>query len=49
MSIKKGVDFMHFLEFKRRMNLLTAEEKKYIYQLSLIDAINYLKSKFILS
>lgn len=48
MSIKKGVDFMHFLEFKRRMNLLTAKEKEFIYSLTLIEAVNYLKEKFIL-
>ena len=35
---------MHFLEFKRKFNLLNEEEREFIYKLTLEDAINFLKT-----
>ncbi len=34
---------MHCLEFKNKLNLLNEEEKKYIYSLTLVEAVEYLK------
>lgn len=35
---------MKFFEFKRRLNLLNEDEKKFVYQLTLVDAVNFLKT-----
>ena len=35
---------MHFLEFKRKFNLLNKEEREFICKLSLKDAISFLKT-----
>lgn len=35
---------MHYTEFKRRFNLLSEEERSYIYKLTVEDAINFLKT-----
>lgn len=34
---------MHCLEFKSRLSLLNEDEKKYVYTLTLIEAVEYLK------
>ncbi len=34
---------MHCLEFKNKLSLLNEEEKKYIYTLTLVEAVEYLK------
>ena len=41
---KKELLLMHFLEFKRKFNLLNKEEREFIYKLTLEDAINFLKT-----
>ncbi len=33
---------MHCLEFKKRLNSLNEKDKKYVYTLTLMDAVNYL-------
>ena len=38
---------MHFLEFKRKFSLLNEEEKEFIYKLTLEDAINFLKTIYL--
>ncbi len=35
---------MKFFEFRRRLNLLNEDDKKFIYQLTLVDAVNFLKT-----
>lgn len=35
---------MNFFELKKRLGLLSEEEKEYIYKLPLIEAVNYLKT-----
>ncbi len=35
---------MKFFEFRRRLNLLNEDDKKFIYQLTLVDAVNFLKA-----
>ena len=35
---------MSFQEFKRKMELLTNQEKEFIYALTIEDAINFLKT-----
>ena len=35
---------MNFHEFKRKMELLTNQEKEFIYALTIEDAINFLKT-----
>lgn len=35
---------MKFFEFKKRLSLLTEEEKIFINQLTLIDAVKFLKT-----
>lgn len=35
---------MKFFEFKRKLNLLNEDEKKFINQLTLIEAVNFLKT-----
>ncbi len=34
---------MHYLEFKNRLSLLDEEERRYIYTLTVGEAIEYLK------
>lgn len=34
---------MNFYEFKRKMELLTIQEKEFIYSLTIKDAIDFLK------
>lgn len=34
---------MHCLEFKNKLSLLNEEERKYIYTLTLVQAVEYLK------
>lgn len=34
---------MNFHEFKRKMELLTIQEKEFIYSLTIKEAINFLK------
>ncbi len=41
---KKEMFYMHCLEFKRKFNLLTDDEIFFISQLTLKEAINFLKS-----
>lgn len=35
---------MRFYEFKRKMSLLSKKEKEYLYKLTLIEAVDYLKA-----
>ncbi len=34
---------MHCVEFKNRLSLLGEEERKYVYTLTLVEAVEYLK------
>ncbi len=34
---------MHCIEFKKKLNLLNEKEREYVYTLTLIEAVEYLK------